>query len=488
MSDQSKREFTRLFKRRAKIIRRKKKYWKRYKIKTKTKHKHKHKHKGLRKIFLRKLFKPNWDFLINYISERFFFNHHIDTKYLSIFLLLFKDFGTLNPFLRSNGKSSRKRANAFRQRYILNLIELHKGISPKSFTDTSLEPILLRIVPFDNIKINFFSINNDHITALFLARYFALKVGVGHGFRATVSPVAKDLTRVIRMTLYPFRKSHALDRERMFKFFAYRNSFLKICLSRIFSLSKNFSLKGFHFFSNFLLPSSLRFFIFLRKFSLEESMLLGLSKIFFLRKHIYNFFFVYETAAFIGRIFKFFASVSLKFNYNNLVNLPNTMNDLFVYSTTIFIEKGSFGIEPSSLKIASFFFNQIITHNYWFFNMHWLYQANGLNKSRARAEIKVEPFRSLLFGFKFHFRGRFSRKQRAGSMLVIRGNMPLTTISNTVDYAFLTVPLDNSLVSIKVWLFKSRWAFDLHMDNMAFIKLIRLFAHMLIWLNRRRNY
>jgi len=82
--------------------------------------------------------------------------------------------------------------------------------------------------------------------------------------------------------------------------------------------------------------------------------------------------------------------------------------------------------------------------------MHWLYQASGLNKSRARAEIKVEPFRGFLFGFKFHFRGRFSRKQRAGSMLVIRGNMPLTTISNTIDYAFLTVPLDNSLVSIKV--------------------------------------
>jgi hypothetical protein len=49
--------------------------------------------------------------------------------------------------------------------------------------------------------------------------------------------------------------------------------------------------------------------------------------------------------------------------------------------------------------------------------------ANSLNKMRARI-YPLEPLKGFLFGFKFHFRGRFSRKQRAGSFLVIRGNMP----------------------------------------------------------------
>lgn len=56
----------------------------------------------------------------------------------------------------------------------------------------------------------------------------------------------------------------------------------------------------------------------------------------------------------------------------------------------------------------------------------------------------------MLYGFKFHFRGRFSRKQRAGSFVIERGNMPLTTLSSNIDYGFVTMPLTNSLVSVKV--------------------------------------
>lgn len=74
---------------------------------------------------------------------------------------------------------------------------------------------------------------------------------------------------------------------------------------------------------------------------------------------------------------------------------------------------------------------------------------NSLNKLRARL-YPLEPLKGSIFGFKFHFRGRFSRKQRAGSMSVNCGNMPLTTLSSFIDYGFVTVPLVNSIVSIKV--------------------------------------
>lgn len=78
-----------------------------------------------------------------------------------------------------------------------------------------------------------------------------------------------------------------------------------------------------------------------------------------------------------------------------------------------------------------------------------MHNVNTLNKLRARI-YPTEPLKGSIFGFKFHFRGRFSRKQRAGSFIVSCGNLPLTTLSSNIDYGFVTVPLINSLVSIKV--------------------------------------
>jgi ribosomal protein S3 len=81
--------------------------------------------------------------------------------------------------------------------------------------------------------------------------------------------------------------------------------------------------------------------------------------------------------------------------------------------------------------------------------MTWLHNANVLNKLRGRI-YPPEPMRGFLFGLKFHFRGRFTRKQRAHSFVVERGNMPLTTLSANIDYGFVTMPLANSIVSIKI--------------------------------------
>jgi len=105
--------------------------------------------------------------------------------------------------------------------------------------------------------------------------------------------------------------------------------------------------------------------------------------------------------------------------------------------------------------------------------MTWLHQVNSLNKMRARV-YPSQPLKGSLFGFKFHFRGRFSRKQRAGSFLVSKGNMPLTTLSSHIDYAFLTMPLDNSVVSIKVWLFRNFLDRDISLGSFSFFKLIRI--------------
>jgi hypothetical protein len=56
--------------------------------------------------------------------------------------------------------------------------------------------------------------------------------------------------------------------------------------------------------------------------------------------------------------------------------------------------------------------------------MHWVWNANNINKLRSRI-YPTYPLKSYIIGVKFHFRGRFSRKQRAASFVFERGNIPL---------------------------------------------------------------
>jgi ribosomal protein S3 len=65
-----------------------------------------------------------------------------------------------------------------------------------------------------------------------------------------------------------------------------------------------------------------------------------------------------------------------------------------------------------------------------------------------------------------HLRGRFKRKQRAGSYWFSKGNVPLNTITAHIDYAYFTIPLINSAITVKVWLYKSN-----NIDNNYFYKI-----------------
>jgi ribosomal protein S3 len=53
-------------------------------------------------------------------------------------------------------------------------------------------------------------------------------------------------------------------------------------------------------------------------------------------------------------------------------------------------------------------------------------------------------------GYKMSFKGRFARKQRASCIWFHRGKVPLNTLNIDIDYNFITIPLKNSIVSIKL--------------------------------------
>jgi len=98
----------------------------------------------------------NWDLLINFLINKFFFKYNVDTKYFLVFLLFFKDF-FLNSFLSSSLSSRRPDPKHF----FINKIEsmcrdlLSSQIiyNTDNNVDFFFEPVFKRLTPFENFKV-----------------------------------------------------------------------------------------------------------------------------------------------------------------------------------------------------------------------------------------------------------------------------------------------------------------------------------------------
>jgi len=73
-----------------------------------------------------------------------------------------------------------------------------------------------------------------------------------------------------------------------------------------------------------------------------------------------------------------------------------------------------------------------------------------------RLRILEGGSRSLLYGYKFHFVGRFTRKQKAASLWFAKGANSVSSMRVDVDYGFHTLALRYSACTLKVWLYKNR--------------------------------
>jgi len=75
--------------------------------------------------------------------------------------------------------------------------------------------------------------------------------------------------------------------------------------------------------------------------------------------------------------------------------------------------------------------------------------------------------KSPLYGYKFHFSGRFTRKQKAANLWFQVGYLENSSIIANVDYAFKFVVLRFSVCSVKVWLYKSN-KYSSYKNNVLF--------------------
>jgi ribosomal protein S3 len=61
-----------------------------------------------------------------------------------------------------------------------------------------------------------------------------------------------------------------------------------------------------------------------------------------------------------------------------------------------------------------------------------------------------------LLGYKFEFKGRFTRKQRAANLWYLRGANPLSSMDQNVEIGVRKMILKYGACCVKVWLYKGK--------------------------------
>lgn len=85
-----------------------------------------------------------------------------------------------------------------------------------------------------------------------------------------------------------------------------------------------------------------------------------------------------------------------------------------------------------------------------------LLESPFLDKFKRLRALEYFGSNSLLYGYKFHFVGRFTRKQKAASLWFSKGANSVSSMKVDVDYGFHTVTLRYSACTLKVWLYRNR--------------------------------
>lgn len=102
--------------------------------------------------FMKRFFYINWDFLVSFIIDNFFFKYNVDVKYFLIFILFFKDFNFTQRFF-SGSKSSVETWDFLKRQFIFKFLSIHFESLQYSSFDFCLQPFLLKMIPFEDIKV-----------------------------------------------------------------------------------------------------------------------------------------------------------------------------------------------------------------------------------------------------------------------------------------------------------------------------------------------
>lgn len=388
---------------------------------------------------------------------------------------------------------------------LVRLIFLNKLLSHFGrFYGSFLKLIIYLLSNINRPILKFCFITNNSINARFLARYIGLKLKRKFPLFSVINPVKRELKK-----LYKRKKEKKSNLIRAFydskfglneKILNYKDSFKNIILH--FS-EKYIEFYNFYYYNyNSLITFDfLIFFFFLKKKLKNFKIIKIIKKTFFERyrekrfkkrkfyikkKWIYFFkliiskikIFNIDYLIIINSFLKNNLFINLFFsgNRNNIDNLASAFFLLkFDINTFLFINKNFifflvykiffnfthlninslFVLNSKYTMISNYFLRSFMYYLYTYYSFNNFIEAFNINNRKIFKKTKeLYKSNSFILGFKMSFKGRFTRKQRASSIWFHQGIVPLNTVKGVVDYAFFTVPLKNSAVSIKLWIYK----------------------------------
>lgn len=318
------------------------------------------------------------------------------------------------------------------------------------------------IAKFNNLKVCFYLLNNETVTAGFISRYIAKKFKQNYTIRELLKPIIIELVRSGKrmkesLKYYSLSKSPIVKKKFLGgKYLSLRQNVFKSLLSYIFLLHNNYSFLFLKKYNTWFSLGMINLYIWLKKNF--KNCLVNLSTKYFIKRSAFIFFFSNEfnsqTMSF-NKLFLFGSNSKSIFNFSPKLHLGGFFSfiyeDFFLNKHLIFSTWYKLYPHLRSFFYAQKFINRFIQYNFWLYNYNLKSEIFGYNNLKERIKTKYRMNRGLN-GFKIHCIGRFSRKQRRSSIWFSRGKLPLSTISANIDYAFYTIPQKNSAVTIRVWL------------------------------------
>lgn len=390
--------------------------------------------------------------------------------FLICYILLKKNLRLSSVFLISNKFMIIKRLYylAFTYRYNLRWAN---GLS-KCYSR-----LMERFLSFKyKVKMVFYLTDNNCVNARFLSRYIARKLKQGSFLRPLLKPIKKELRYLMRLSRIPKRSFAGIVAKKFLKdksFFINKKelyrSFLNYFYKKYKKINYIYYKKYNIYFTLDMIIKSIWFYNLIsnkneKKEITTKYLYLYKAWLYFYKHIIYLSIFEYKFL--INNITKniflpkykkaYLSSWSKKF-----VNLLNSIYiALYVQKLTIM----EYYPDPINERIFDDKFIEIfrvvnINHKRYFKFLFSKYVYKSFfkvhNVNYLRARINYVTRGNNLIGYKMKLAGRFSRKQRAGHLWFSKGKAPLNTLSALVDYAYYSIPIINSVISVRIWLYKS---------------------------------
>lgn len=315
--------------------------------------------------------------------------------------------------------------------------------------------IFENMTKFNKVFVNFFLTNNNCVNAKFLSRYIARKLQQGYPVKVLLNPIRKELAYLLAISTMSISSYWKIStkkyREKKLKNDSLKSLF-KLLLSYIFINFKKIRQSILLKENSYLYLDIFVVYFWLNRYN--NNNIIKFSIDYFKRKIAYILFFedrsLYSNVNFL--VFPKVKSLFLLSKESKFLFFFDKMFEYFYVSkfcinSNILFKFNSSGLKGLGNNMSKFF-------KYYYINFCYKYGYESLNINFLRSRTIKKTKASNLIGYKMYLMGRFTRKQRAGHLWFSKGKTPLTSIMSFVDYAFHSLALKNSTITVKVWLYK----------------------------------